>query len=417
MRSSPPTLWREPDFLKLWFGQAVSQFGSQVTILALPLAAALTLGASPAQMGLLSALESLPFLLFGLFAGVWVDRLPRRPVLIAADLGRATLLVTLPIAALIGRLSLPLLFIIAFGTGVLTVFFDVAYGAFLPGLIGEEHLVEGNSKLEMTNSAAKVAGPGLTGLLVQLMSTPLVILLDAISFLVSATSLSAIRGTERARTARVQGSNLWREIGAGLKLVFGNRHLRGIAGCTATANLAWNIILSVFILYASRDLQLGAAVIGVIFAAGNVGFLTGAAVASRLVRRLGLGVTLIAMPVLSSAGAVMIALADGPAPLVIATLAGAQFLFGFGGVIYNINQVSLRQALTPDHLRGRMTATMRFVVWGTIPVGALLGGALGERYGLRAATYIGAFITLGAFLWVLLSPVRTLTTHPAADQV
>lgn len=415
MRSSAPSLWRKPDFLKLWVGQAISQFGSQVTILALPLAAALTLGATPSEMGVLSALESLPFLVFGLFAGVWVDRLPRRPVLIVADCGRALLLAILPVAALTGHLSMLLLYLIAFGAGVLTVFFDVAYGAFLPSLIGEEFLIEGNSKLEMTNSAAKVAGPGLTGLLVQLMTTPLVILFDALSFLVSAVFLALIRRSEHPRAPRARDSNVWHEIGAGLKLVFGNKMLRGIAGCTATANLAWNIILSVFILYAARDFRLGAAVIGVIFAAGNVGFLTGAAVAGRLVRRLGLGVTLIAMPVLSSAGAVMIALANGPAIVVIATLAGAQFLFGFGGVVYNINQVSLRQALTPDHLRGRMTATIRFVVWGTIPVGALLGGALGERVGLRPAIQVGAFLTLLAFLWVLLSPVRSLIAHPTPE--
>lgn len=413
MRSSQPTLWRNPDFLKLWFGQAVSQFGSQVTILALPLAAALTVGATPAQMGVLSALASLPFLLFGLFAGVWVDRLPRRPLLIVADVGRALLLATLPIAALTGRLGMELLYAIAFCTGVLTVFFDVAYGAFLPGLIGGGLLVEGNSKLEMTNSAAKIAGPGLTGVLVQLMTTPLVIFFDALSFLVSATFLSFIRSAEPARPARAGGANVWREIGAGLRLVFGNPYLRGIAGCAATANLAWNIILSVFILFATRDLGLGAPVIGLVFGAGNVGFLTGASIASRLSNRLGLGITLIAMPVLSSAGAVLIALADGPRPLIIAMLTAAQFLFGFGGVIYNINQVSLRQALTPDHLRGRMTATMRFIVWGTIPIGALLGGTLGERFGLRATTEFGAFVTLLAFLWLLFSPVRTLYERPA----
>ena len=409
---APQGLWRHPDFLRLWAGQTISQFGSQVTLLALPLTAALALGATPAEMGILAALQSAPFLLVGLLAGVWVDRLPRRPVLIVADLGRAALLGSLPAAAFLDRLGMPQLYLVAFATGLLSVFFDVAYGAYLPALVREDALVDSNSKLELTNSAARVAGPGLTGVLVQVLTAPIALLVDAVSFLLSALSLALIRATEPPPAPRAGRPSLRAEVGTGLRLVFGNPLLRAIAGCTATANLAWNVIFAVFILYATRQLGLTPALLGLIAAAGNVGFLVGAGLAGPLARRLGLGPTLVAMPVLGSLGALLIGAAGGSRPVAAACLIGAQFLFGFGGVIYNINQVSLRQALTPDRLRGRMTATMRFLVWGTIPLGALLGGLLGERLGLRPTLLVGALGTLTAFLWVACSPVRALRAQP-----
>lgn len=407
------SLWRHREFTKLWAGQTVSQFGSQVTFLALPLTAALTLDASAAQMGILSALETAPFLIVGLFAGVWVDRRRRRPLLIAGDLGRAVVLLAIPAADLLGFLRMDVLFVVAALTGLCTLFFDVAYQSYLPALVEREHLVEGNSKLEVSRSAAQIAGPGLAGALVQILTAPLAILADAVSFLVSAGFLLSIRAPEPAPAPPSAHRNLWREIAEGLRAVFGNPNLRAIAACTASLNISSSLMFAVFVLYATRNLHIKAGLLGVIFAAGNVGFLLGALLAGRLAGRFGVGPAIIAGALVSALGSLLVPLAGGQKLVVIAVLIAAQAVIGFGGTVYNITQVSLRQTITPDRLQGRMNATMRFIVWGVIPLGALAGGALGDAIGLRPTLVVGALTGLVAFLWVLASPLRALHEQPA----
>lgn len=406
--SSPTTLWRHRDFLKLWIGQTISVFGSQFTGLALPLIAALTLNASPAEMGILLAADTAPFLLVGLFAGVWVDRLRRRPILIVGDVGRALLLLTIPLTAFAGRLSMPQLYVVGFLYGVLTVFFDVAYQAYLPALVERGHLVEGNSKLEASRSTAQVAGPGVAGLLIQALSAPFAIVLDALSFFISALFLGMIRRSEGEPV--VTRAPMLAEVREGLKSVFDNRLLRAIAGTTATSNFFGSAIGALYILFATQELGLAPAAIGLVFSVGNIGALAGGVLAGTLARRLGLGRVIVGAAFLGALGNVPVVFATRD--LALPVLAVGWVLVAMASPIYNINQVSLRQAITPLSLQGRMNATMRFVVWGTLPLGGLVGGFIGGAIGLRSAIALAAAGGLTAFLWVLRSPVRTLTRIP-----
>lgn len=402
-------LWRHTDFMRLWTAQTISVFGDQFTGLAIPLIAALTLRATPGQMGILTAVERAPFLLIGLFAGVWVDRLPRRPILITGDLGRAAVLLTIPFAALTAGLSMPHLYAVGLLVGILTVFFDVAYQAYLPALVNRRQLVEGNSKLEATRSLGNLAGPGIAGVVIQLISAPLAIVLDAVSFVVSGGLIGLIKGREPVVARSGRGAML-AEVREGLGVVLGNRLLRSIAGCTGTSNFFTSALFTLYILFVTRDLGLNAAQIGVIFSLGNVSGLLGALSAARVAARFGVGRTIVGAAFLGGLGLIPVALATRENAFVLLVLAG--LLGSFAGPAYNINQVSLRQAITPHRLQGRMNATMRFLVWGTMPLGGLLGGALGEALGLRVAIAVSAAGGLLAFLWVAFSPVRGLRAIP-----
>ncbi len=407
-------LWRHPDFVRLWAGQTISQFGTQISQLAIPLTAALVLNASPFEMGLLGAFEFAPFLLLSLFAGVWVDRTARRPVLIVADVGRALLLGSIPAAAFLGILHIEQLYVVGLLTGVLTVFFDVAYQSYLPVLVSREHLVEGNSKLEVSHSVAQIAGPGVAGALVQLITAPLAVLVDALSFIASVISLLLIHAPEPAPERHAgSSSSMWSELRAGLGVVLDNPLLRSIAGCTGTSNLFGNALQALFVLYLTRDLGLPPAVIGLIYAVAGPGALLGALFAGGIARRFGLGTTIVGSIFVSGLSSLLIPLAQGPAPLVTGILLLASFVGGICNPVYNINQVSLRQAITPDRVQGRMNASMRFIVWGTIPIGALLGGALGQLLGLYPTIAAMALCSLLGPLWVVFSPVRTLRVQPA----
>ncbi len=405
-------LWRHSEFLKLWTGQTISQFGTQVSTLAIPLTAALVLNASPVQMGLLSAFEFAPFLLLSLFAGVWVDRMRRRPILIVADIGRTLLLGSIPVAALINALRMEQLYVVALLVGVLTVFFDVAYQSYLPVLVSREHLVEGNSKLEVSRSVAQIAGPGMAGGLVQLFSAPLAVTLDALSYVASVISLLFIHTPEPAPVHADSGAGMWAQLGEGLRVVLGNPLLRSIAACTGTSNLFGNGLQAVYVLYVTRELQLQPAVIGLIFAASGPGALLGSVLAGPMANRFGLGATIIGSIFVGGVANLLIPLASGPTVVVTAMLMTAAFFSGVSNPIYNINQVSLRQAITPDYVQGRMNASMRFIVWGTIPVGALLGGGLGQVLGLYPTIAVMALLGLTAAGWVVFSPVRQLRSQP-----
>lgn len=409
--SESTPLLRHANFLRLWTAQTISVFGDQFTFLAVPIIAVLMLEASPGQMGVLTAVGRAPFLLIGLFAGVWVDRLPRRPILIVGDIGRALLLATIPLAAFAGVLRMPQLYAVAFFAGILTVFFDVAYQAYLPSLVNRSQLVEGNSKLEASRSVAQLAGPGIAGILIQALSAPLTIVVDALSFLFSALFLGQIK--QKEEPPKAIRAPLLAEVREGLAVVFGNRLLRSIAGCTGTFNLFSSMLDALFILFATRELGLTPVAIGAIFSVGSVAGLLGALVAGRLARWFGIGPMIVSASFLTGLSQLPIVFATPAQAFIL--LSSAFFAGRFGNPIYNINQVSLRQAIVSQRLQGRMNATMRFLVWGTLPIGGLVGGILGELLGLRMAIGISVVGSFAAFLWVLFSPVRTLRRIPEPE--
>jgi MFS family permease len=405
-------LWRHPDFLRLWAGQTISQFGSQISALALPIAAIVVLDASAFQVALLGTVEFLPFLLFTLPAGVWVDRLPRRPILVIADLGRAAALVSVPVAYAFDWLTMWQLYAVGFGVGTLTVFFDVAYQSYLPSLVRRNQLVEGNSKLELSVSAAQLGGPAAAGGLVSLLSAPWAVLTDAISFLGSALFVLRIRTREEVveRPATAERRGMRAEAWEGLQFVWKDRRLRALTESTVIFNFCANGAFAVYLVYAVRSLGLSPAAIGVIFSLGNVGWLAGALVAGRLSTRLGVGRTIIFTGAVAAPALMLVPAAPQSAPIPFLIAAGV--LSSFGLVNWRIAQVSLRQAITPDHMLGRVNAVSRFLMWGTIPLGTLLGGALGSTIGLRETLWIGTIGASFTILPVLLSPVRSLVSIP-----
>ena len=404
------SLWRNRDFLLLWGGQTISQVGSAVTGVAIPLAAVLVLHAGAMQMGILGALNMAPFLLVTLLAGAYADRVRRRPLLIAADLARTALMAAVPALYLLGRLSMGDLYTIAFLTGLATVLFEVSYQSYLPAVVTRAALVDGNSKLEASRAVSQVAGPSLGGLLVQAMGAPLAIAADALSYVFSVASLLFIRGREPVPEPSGH-PHIWAEIGEGLRVVVGNRTLWSIAGCTGTSNLFGGISTAIYVLYVVQVLHLSPAALGLVYGIGSAGAFVGALVATRVGRRLGTGPTIIAMILLAGLGSLLVPLAT--VALAVPFLLAAGVISSFGSTTYNIQQVSLRQSITPDRVLGRMNASMRFLVWGTIPLGSLLGGFLAQQMGLHAALWIGAAGGLTSGLWVMLSPVRVLRHQPS----
>lgn len=418
------SLWRHPDFLKLWGGETISVFGSSISQLAIPLVAILTLDATTFEVGALSAVETAPFLLVALWAGVFVDRRKRRPVLIGADLGRAVVLGSIPVVYWLGGMNhehrlagLAQLYAVALVAGVLTVFFDVAYQSYLPSLVDREQIAEGNSKLSTTEAAAQLAGPGAAGALIGWLKAPVAIAADALSFLVSALAVAAIRKPEPEIEVPEGGHGSVRsDIGEGLRYVTRHPMLKKIAACTGTSNLGSSLAMAVFTVFLVRELNYSPALIGLVFSLGSIGFLVGALVSARVTRRLGLGRTILWSAALSPAGMLVVPFLPHNKAISAPVVVAGSIVTGVMIPIYNIGQVSLRQAITPARLQGRMNASMRFIVWGTMPLGALLGGALGGPLGLRTTIGLGALITAAAFLWVLFSPVRSLVDIPEVDE-
>ena len=411
------SLWRHREFMKLWTGQTISQLGDEVTQLAIPLVAALTLEVSPFEFGLLAVLQFLPFILLTIPAGVWVDRIRRRPILIGANVGRAVLLASIPVAFLAGWLTLWQLYVVAFAVGCLEVFFDVAYQSYLPAVVERDRLVEGNAKLELSVSATSFIGPGAAGFLAELVRPAIAIFFDAASYLGSILLLLLIRRPETPPEAHDPATgprpSMRQEAAEGLRYVLRHRYLRYIAACTGTLNLFGNIGGAILLLYVVQDLGLTAGTIGIVLSIGNLGVLAGALLSERVGRWIGVGPTIVWSAFLSSFALIAVAIAprDAPVPFLIA----GGFIGSVTAVVYNVNQVSLRQAITPDRMLGRMNATMRFIVWGTIPIGALVGGVLGGVIGLQATIWVGAIGAFLGFLPVLLSPVRSLQEIPPSE--
>jgi MFS family permease len=420
--SDPPTgqprrrggLWHHLGFRRLWIGETVSQFGTMISQLALPLVAILVVHAPTFDVGVLTALETAPFVLIGLPAGAWVERMRFRSVLIVNDLIRAIALGSIPLAYLLGALTIGQLFAVAFVTGISTVFFDVAYQSYLPQLVSRAQLVEGNAKLQGSESVSQIAGPSLGGLLIQALTAPYAVLVDALSFIWSAAWVAMIRPAP-PKPERKADPNLRREIGEGLRFVIGNPMLRAISMCTGSYNFFSSMIAAVFYVLLARQLHLSAGLIGVITSALAVGGLFGSLVASRLARWLGQGPVIWISVVASAPFAFVLPFVERNWSLGL--LAVAEVMLGMGTVVYNITQVSFRQGLCPPDLLGRMNATMRFLVWGTMPLGGLVGGALGAGIGVRGTLLIAAIGSTLTFLPVYLSPLRRARDLPSHEEV
>ncbi|HEY6570093.1 MAG TPA: MFS transporter [Candidatus Limnocylindrales bacterium] len=409
------SLLHHPDFLKLWTAETISVFGTAVSQLALPLIAATILQVSAFEFGLLTTIAFLPFILLSLPAGVWVDRLRRRPILILGDLGRAIAIASIPIAFAFDALTIWQLYVVGFVNGCLTVFFDVAYQSYLPSIVERDQLVEGNSKLEITRSAAQILGPGLAGVLIGAFRAPFAMVIDAVSYLWSAVFVFLIRRPEPPVVPHDEAADgpkpsMRKEIAIGLRYVTGHRWLRSIAATTGTANFFGNVMGAILILYVTREGGLTAEAIGFAFSIGSVGVLLAALVTSRLTARLGVGRMLVLTSIGFSLSGLLVAAASTTYLFFALALFG--LLGGFASVAWNINQVSLRQAITPPRMQGRMNATMRFIVWGTIPLGAIIGGILGDLIGLHATIWVGAIGGMFAFLPVATSSVRQIVRMP-----
>jgi predicted MFS family arabinose efflux permease len=403
---------RDADFACLWAAQSISSIGSQFTVVALPLLAALALGASPQAVGLLTAAQGLPHLLFGLFVGAWVDRLRRRPLMIAADFGRAVALAAIPVSAAFGLLRTEIVIVVAFVVAFGTAIFDTAYSSYVPALVPRDQLVEANSRLQASESGAQVIGPALAGIAIRLAGAPGAIAIDALSYLASASFLWRIRLPEPAPRRTAEASIL-AEVRQGLNSVIRDPILRPLALATGILYLGAYLFYAVYVLYMTRSLGLGPEAIGLVFAAGGIGALIGSVMATPVRARWGTGATLMAALLLFGLFGLTIPLAVLLPRYALPLIVASEFLQWLTLMIYIINAMSLRQAITPHHLLGRVNGTWRFLIFAFQPVGALVGGFLGERIGLPATLVAGAAVMLVAFVPLLPSPIPSLRTLPA----
>ena len=413
------SLWRHKDFMRLWAGQTVSVFGSQVTELALPLAAVLTLHATALQMGFLTAAGMVPWIAFALLVGVWIDRRPRRRwILIVTDLGRAAILVSVPLAAAFHVLGYAQLVAVAFAAGCLTLVFNIAWGSHLPSLIAREQLVDGNAKLMASYSSSAIAGPSIAGLLVQAITAPFAILVDAISFVVSAFAIGSIRAPEPPRRLETNGS-LRADLAAGLRYVAREPLMRAVAGSAATLNFFGMAMYAVIVLYAVRELGLSAGLVGLVFAGGAVGGLIGTQIAARAARRLGAGQAILWATVGFPPALAIVPLSGYGEPRWLATaiLAAAEFVGGIAVMVFDVNNAALRQAQTPEHLLGRLGGAMSFLTQSAKPLGALFGGGLATAIGLHPTLWVCAAGGLLVIPWTVFSPLRAPRIESADGSV
>lgn len=409
--------------MKLWVGQSISVFGSQFSPFAIQVIAVSTLEATSFQLGVLAFLNTLPFLTLGLLVGVYVDRHRRRRIMIFADFGRALMLFLIPLAAVVYAVTMNLLYLVTFIAGVLTVFFEITYQSYLPSLVDRGQIVDANSKLQATASTAQTLGPSIAGFVIPIITAPIACLCDTFGYFSSVVSLSLIRKPESIDTSKAHASVI-KDIREGLRVVLRDTRLRAIAACTATSNLAsmaWGAILYKYLL---QNLNMSVQEIGVVFTIGGVGGILGALTAMRVTRRLGVG-RIIVLGMLLSGATVFLYFATPNSDFYQRSywlspsfylLSASFFVMTLGALWYNIPQVSYRQSLVPAEIQGRMNATMRTIVWGTLPVGGLLGGILGEVAGVHET--IGLMTALGAlaFLLVLLSPVRQIKGFPTSPE-
>ena len=399
-------LWNNPDFMKVWLSHTISNTGNGITGIALPVIAVQVLAATPGQMSVLSALDGIVVLLFGLLAGVWVDRLRRRPVLIVTDLGRALVVASIPAAALTGMLHIGQLYVVAALAALLSVFFSAADVAFFPGLVEARELIEGNSKLGISDALAEIAGPALAGALIAVITAPLSMLVDAFSFLASALFVARIRKPEPPPVVSVEQRSAWHESSEALLYVLKHPLLRVLAGSAGVFNFFGMFFATLYALYVIRILGLAPFLLGLLTAAGGVSALVGAVLTERVVRRLGPGIAIGGGLFLYGCMGLLVPLAHGPVAVVAAILFVSQLVGDVTVSVYLIAELSLRQMLIPHHLSGRASAGILFLTRGVAPPGALLAGILAGAIGIRATLFIAVSGVMMAGLWILLSPVR-----------
>jgi MFS family permease len=400
-------LLRQRDFRHLWAADVISKLGSGVSQLAIPLLAISTLDASAFEVSLLRVGQMIAYLVLGLQVGAWCDRLRVRPLLVVADLGRAVTLLSVPLAAVFGILTLWQLYAVVLVTGTLTVLFDIGHQSYLPRLVARENLVEGNAKLQVNVSVAAIAAPTLGGYLVQLCTAPVAILVDGLSYVWSAAWLRTIRATEPMPEQSER-----RVLRDGFRFVFGHPFLRVIACHGATLVLFQAVHIAIAVVFLVRDIGLSPGSIGLLGSVGLTGALLSAFATQSLATRFGTARTLWSAALICGAAFLLFPLTTPGWGLVC--YAVATFVTSFGIVTLNIIEVSFQQTICPDHLLGRVNATMRFLVWGAIPVGSLLGGVLATLIGTRETLWIAAVGVFLSALWLVLSPLRRMRDLPAA---
>lgn len=410
-------LWRHADFLNVWAAESISQFGSQISIFAIPLIAAITLDATPLEMGILSAAGPAPRLAIGFIAGAWADRLPRRPIMIATDAGRMLASAMIPITALSGNLSFAVLLTIAVITGMQSVFFDSAWAALLPNMVRKSQLTDATSKLMGSASLAQIVGPALGGLIVGLVGGPPAMWIPVITFAVSAWFLLRVRTPEIRPDRSVDASSMWMEVREGFTEMWREPVVRALINSSMVLNFGGLIFLSVYVLFMANDLGLSSQGMGLVFASGGAGALVGTIVAPLIANRIGVGRSILV-------GAIAFGVSNLPVPLafyfpeialeaVVIAETGAWLSL----MVFNVNLFALRQAMTPDKLRGRIAASSMTLVSGSTMMGSLTGGFIGEIISVHAALYVGIVIMAMAAIWVWRSPVPGIIDFPDDDSV
>jgi MFS family permease len=404
-----------PDFVKLWIGETISLTGTQVTMFALPLIGVLTLHVSVFQVGLLNAMRTIPVLFFSLFAGAWLDRRRRRPVMIVCSLGNALLIGLVPVSYGLGMLTLTLLFAVCIVSGVLSVVFDVGVQTYVPSIIDRRHLSASNSRMQTSYSISLAAGPGLAGLLVGLITAPVTLSVDAVSYLCSAIGLLAIRKPEPEPEKPAEQASILKSIGEGLSTVYGDRSLRYLLILSGSFNFVQSAFITVFMVYAVRDEHASSVRLGIVLAAIAVGGITGAIYTNKIGARLGVGLTMfigIAMAVIFPMALLIPHSFSLPA---IVMMSITEFCYGFGVLAFNVHSITLRQAITPNRLLGRSNASFRLVVVGTAPLGAILIGVLGDYTSLHTAFMVSVLAFPAALITVPLCPAFRLKEIPARN--
>ncbi|MFI8219278.1 MFS transporter [Streptomyces sp. NPDC085932] len=407
-------MWRDADFRRLWTGQTVSQLGEHACLVVLPLIAVLTLHVDAGRLGVLRAVGQAPVLLLSLFVGAWVDRWRTRTVMVVADAGRAVALGAVALAGLLGGPGLAALLMVAFAVGTLSVFFDVAYQTSLVRLVRRDQLLRGNSALEGSRSVAQIGGPALGGALVSLLSAPVAAASGALFFVLSFLSIRRIRRGEPVPGRAGRPPRMRRRIMAGVRFVVRDRSLRAVGLASAAFQFSFAATMTVYLLFLPRELHLSGTAVGLALAATGPGALLGSLLAARLPRRCGHGVVLVSAAALGDGVMLCLPGLHGPAAVTVPALVAVNFLFGACGQLVNVTTMSVRQAVTPDGLQGRVAATITCAGMGTAPLGSLLGGLLAERWGLRTGLLVTAAGMLLSPALMALSPLARLgRTLPA----
>ena len=409
-------LWRNRDFVRLWSSLTITHFGGQVTFLALPLTAALLLDATPFEMGVLTALEAAPFPLFGLLAGVMVDRAPKLPIIVWSDIARGAALLAVPLCAWLGVLSMPVLYTVGFLIGLGTVMGWPAYQVFMTERVGRENLVEANAKIGVSDSAAQLIGPGIAGALIQWLTAPFAILLDALSFFFSAWILRGIP-SGASYAPKMRASGIGAEIREGLAAIWRNATLRSLAWAIAVWQVFRHAYIAIVVLFAARELGFSAGYLGALWMLAGSGSLGAAAAVEPLNRRLGFGPTMLLGMLGTGVAWLLIGVASGGEAITSVVFGLGLLVLDFSGMVFFINYLTLRQAVTPDALLGRVTATMICLTVATAPLGGLAGGWIAEHAGLRATMLIaglGAIALVPIVAWA--SPLLRLRTLREAQE-